>query len=284
VKEIQISPEAIKAIQEASRMLCSFQDTVAKSTKWLIDASNKNKEAFEALGRFQIRIAAVMEGLNQQKITEAISKFKECYEAIEAVSMEANETIKDAHDILFDLGWWIYPEWSFVDLKHIVELNKAGKKKEIEAEIIDYFSEQILDEILSQWKKNKKLQGRCSILEDAIWAHKQQKYTLSIPPLLSQIEGVINENSGKTGRISQRDCIKSLKATLQNNPSAKSYTLFSDTLIIFIEQILRQEFEWGKPSKKGRNPILHGHYVNYADKVFSLKLVLLIDFIQNVFD
>lgn len=284
MKEIQISPEAIKAIQEASRMLCSFQDTVAKSTKWLIDASNKNKEAFEALGRFQIRIAAVMEGLNQQKITEAISKFKECYEAIEAVSMEANETIKDAHDILFDLGWWIYPEWSFVDLKHIVELNKAGKKKEIEAEIIDYFSEQILDEILSQWKKNKKLQGRCSILEDAIWAHKQQKYTLSIPPLLSQIEGVINENSGKTGRISQRDCIKSLKATLQNNPSAKSYTLFSDTLIIFIEQILRQEFEWGKPSKKGRNPILHGHYVNYADKVFSLKLVLLIDFIQNVFD
>jgi hypothetical protein len=282
INKIEVfSKQMIQSTQEIDRVFRSFQDVMVKPAKLLIDSANKNKEIFEALGKCQVGIAKVMESLNEQKITEAINKF---VEDIKIAVEETDETIKEAHDILFSLGWWLYPEWSFVDLKHIVELNRLGKKQEIETEIVSYFGEEMLDKILNQWKNNKRLKGRYPILEDALWAHKQQKYTLSIPPFLSQIEGIINENSGKTGRISQRDCIKSLKMTLQNNYTAKLCFWCSNTLVIFIEQILRQEFEWGKPSKKGRNSILHGHYVNYADKIFSLKLILLIDFIQNVFD
>ena len=276
-RKIQISPETIRTLKEADRMFCSFKNEIAKSTEWLTDFVNNNKEIFEAMRQFQASMVEIAQSCNHLKIAEAIDLLKESFN-------EADKTIREANDILASLGWWVYPEWSFVDLKHIVELHRSGKKQEIESEIINYFSEKILDEILSQWKKNKKLQARYSILEDALWAHKQQKYTLSIPPLLSQIEGIINENSGKTGRISQRDCIKSLKTALQNDPTEKSYSWFSDALVMFVEQVLRQDFEWGKPSKKGRNPILHGHYVNYADKIFSLKLILLADFIQNVFN
>lgn len=193
------------------------------------------------------------------------------------------ETIREANEILLSLGWWIYPDWTIPSLRKIIDAHKNGKDEEIEKAIVDYFNDKKLNEMVKNWSSNKKLSPRMQILEDAVWAHNQGKYTLSVPALLPHVEGIINENSGKKGRITHAECITILKDYLgkEFKPGTLS-SLFPLAVLKFTEGLLKEKFEWGKPSKKGRHPILHGHHVSYSNEVFSLKLILLIDYIQNL--
>lgn len=59
-------------------------------------------------------------------------------------------------------------------------------------------------------------------------------------------------------------------------------TYYPQALVRFMEGMFSESFEWGKPSQRGRSPILHGHYVHYDDHILSLKLILLIDYIQHL--
>ena len=196
---------------------------------------------------------------------------------------QADALTKEASQILLNLGWWIYPAWTFSSLRAIIRTHDEGKDKEIEDAILVYFNEAKFDEMIQAWKTNTKLSPRIHILEDAVWAHNQGKYTLSVPALLPNVEGMINDHSGETGYISQNKCIKILKDYMnkkhKRGPLSSFYPL---AVLTFVKTLLKNDFEWGRPSGNSRNPILHGHHVAYNDKVFSLKLILLIDYIQNL--
>jgi len=90
--------------------------------------------------------------------------------------------------------------------------------------------------------------NRKRIIQDAVDAHQQGLYTLSVPVLLTQLEGVIAEAIGQTAE-NMSSYIMSL---------VSSDNIYRDVKQVFVATDVSNSF---------RNPILHGHDTDY----FSLK-------------
>lgn len=292
---INITNETLRQIQDAKKQFKQLFDSIPK---YKIDeaflaqniVSRIPSDYFKQVAEAQRQIQAMLKQIDLSHLYDAIHEIQKPFVKIAEEAAKTHkfmqytaDTIKEANTILLDLGWWIYPDRTIPTLRNIINAHKDGKDNEIEQAIIDYFNDKRFDEMLASWKSNKKLALRVQIFEDAVWAHKQGKFTLSIPALLPHVEGLINENSGKTGRIRHDECISIFESYLnQKFKKGTVSSLYPLAVLKFVENLLKGRFEWGKPSKKDRHSILHGHYVSYSDKVFSLKLILLIDFIQNL--
>ncbi|MDD5477719.1 MAG: hypothetical protein PHG87_05960 [Candidatus Omnitrophica bacterium] len=195
----------------------------------------------------------------------------------------ANKTAKAADIILINMGWWILPEWTPTDIFNVVLLYREGKEKQIEKQIMTFFDNKKLNKMLKEWKQSHLLKSRIHILKDAIWAHNQGKYTLSVPALLPQLEGIMVEGLELKGNVRYKEIKDSFQDKLKASEVDFIFTIKSSGYRI-IEQYISEKFEWGQitSSKFSRHAILHGHYTNYNRKKTSLKLILLIDYVQKV--
>lgn len=194
------------------------------------------------------------------------------------------KTAKEADIILINMGWWILPDWTISEIFNVVSLYKEGKKKEIEKQIISFFDNKKLNRMLKEWKQNPLLKSRMHILKDAIWAHNKGKYTLSVPALLPQLEGIMVEGLELTGRVPYKELKESFEAKLKT-PEENFISITKSSGYRIIEKYISEKFEWGQPTNSkavGRHTILHGHHTNYNRKKTSLKLILLIDYVQKV--
>lgn len=274
-----IDSETMKALANVNSMMAMLSKNMQFEIQLAhnLTRSFPTKEFIEALEKQTRALSAIKMQMPD------FSRLSSAADAMRQGMLCAHKTMSEAEIVLLELGWWIYPDWTIPALKNIIDAHKAGKDKEIEESIVDYFDKNVLNEMLKRWKTNNKFSTRIQVLEDAIWAHEMGKYTLSVPALLPQIEGIINENSGKKGKITHTECVKILKDYRDKKVKLKPTSFFYPlAALMFAENLLKEAFEWGKPSRKGRSPILHGHNVGYDDKVFSLKLILLIDFLQNL--
>lgn len=160
---------------------------------------------------------------------------------------------------------------------------------------IEYFEENqwgVLQEIVASWEENPYFVRRMSILHDALEAHIQGKYTLSIPALLSQVEGVasgiVEKPAGDTTRI--------MKTAIENIDYGNFVrAACKDILVAFVtspvgyggvksEYMTLEKYpEWLKAKGHlesqtlNRHAILHGMQIDYASKENSLRALLLLD-------
>jgi len=108
--------------------------------------------------------------------------------------------------------------------------------------------------------------GRDAVLLDIVDAHFNGKYTLSIPALFAQVEGVLREIGGLTYRKTFRPAIPrniwSNRLLFTVGDSADEFNAFMTRL-----------FE-GQKTGFNRNPILHGTNSTYATEENSLTLIL----------
>jgi len=56
----------------------------------------------------------------------------------------------------------------------------------------------VLEDMVARW--DFYLGWRNQVFEDAVWAHKNEKYSLSVPALAPQIEGILRQETGEYGR------------------------------------------------------------------------------------
>lgn len=185
-----------------------------------------------------------------------------------------------ADNILRNTGWWIQPHWTIPELLNVIE--SEGKEESIVRFIVGYFSEEELSKITRRWRKNEVLQERVKILEDAVWAHNHGKYTLTVPALLPQIEGMIADIGATMGIRGKTS--KNVKKILNERRMKHSDSLATNTIHEIILEIFtitsKRDKKTAQP-EKGRNPILHGHLTEYDSREFSLKLILLVDYLQE---
>ena len=279
----QIPKEHFRMAFDAQKMLANFS-IPTDEFKQLQKASKRISELrktidFSALSSHIAEIQKKLSSIAWEQFLTANSLAKKTLKQLQFTE----KLMREANEALIQIGWWVYPEWSLLSLKEVVTACKEGRNEEIRQEIIEFFNKDRLIQLTKKWKKNSKLTHRYKSLKDAVWAHDKKKYTLSIPALLPHIEGIINENSGQTGHISHKRCLSILKKYMDSGFKEGSLSSFYPlALLQFTEQLLSLSFEWGKPSQKGRHAILHGHYTDYDDEEYSLKLILLIDFLQNI--
>lgn len=110
--------------------------------------------------------------------------------------------------------------------------------------------------------------SRINILRDAINAHFDRKYTLSVPVLFAQIEGLIRE----TGGLELRD---KFRPTVSTEIWNGRYLFGMSDNAQYFNAFITKLFEGQKDDQTfNRNPVLHGMNVTYDSEEWSLILVL----------
>lgn len=74
-------------------------------------------------------------------------------------------------------------------------------RRELDRVILEYFRKDNyarLSKLVSAWRMH--FEDRHHIFEDALWAHKQGRYTLSISTLATQVEGILRDLTEEYGR------------------------------------------------------------------------------------
>jgi hypothetical protein len=114
------------------------------------------------------------------------------------------------------------------------------------------------------------LTSRIPIVRDAVGAHFEGKYSLSVPALFPQIEGFHREYGGLTLK---QNFVPTLPKDVWN---ARFLPGFTDS-IHFFNAYLTKLFEGSQPDDSfNRNPILHGANASYASEDWSLILILIV--------
>ena len=185
--------------------------------------------------------------------------------------------------ILFQLGWPPFKKIPVIMMDYIIkefeEKEISEVKKEVDELITDYYEENKIINIAKSWRKNKELNNRIHILNSVIEAHIEEKYNLSIPAILPQIEGVIAESFCHEGRMYGKKLKNYIDLLLEDN----YVNSFDESINSYIKRVVLVSFEHGKPinSNLSRHAILHGADIKYGTKINSLKAILLFNYIQD---
>jgi len=141
---------------------------------------------------------------------------------------------------------------------------------------VQLYNKEILLEMLNTWTERGLFKNRIKILKLAVEAHIDGKFELSIPTLLPQIEGFIAEIFNHTGRMHSKDIESYVESIFVRD------SRFDKIDKVFLISTLKENFEWkGTIPFFSRNAILHGADTNYASAPNSLRLILILDQLQN---
>jgi len=162
------------------------------------------------------------------------------------------------------------------ELRELYQLWKKGEKEKVKDFFYEWFSDkEKIDNLIKDLNQNKIFAPRMHILSKALKAHLNSDYELSIPIILSQIDGIfIEKHKDLEGKISFTSTCKECGTTLKskahltaNNISRHILNKENEYLPFFLEHII-DTFE------NLRNEILHGKKLDYPNKDLSTKLIL----------
>lgn len=189
-------------------------------------------------------------------------------------------------------GWPIAPSLPMSFHHYLVELDRKGKAKQAWRKIMGYYHKgnfYALKEMVKSWDKLPSFKSRMPIINDVLEAHCQRKYTLSIPALLPQIEGLLTEFAFVNGIKIPYGSPNGISEKVLETQDA---TVISEAMSSVALECYKQLYKYdgfNKELKKAhhnrkvtRNTILHGISTNYATPTLSLKLFLNLDYLSGL--
>ena len=170
----------------------------------------------------------------------------------------------------FEYNWLFF--LPIPQMKEFYESWKAGKLGDVEEFFRNGFSQdETISKLLTTFDDNEFFKPRIHIIGDALNAHLAGKYTLSIPVILSQVDGIFIERYSRLeGEIvyTCQECGYKRKAPLNaRNISEHLANRESVYFAPFLKHIMDTFVEL-------RNKILHGIKLDYPDVDLSTKLIL----------
>lgn len=224
---------------------------------------------------------------------------------IEETEKAYYEEEKEICKILASREWWVRLDEYFTreELVKICQLGRDSSKVGNVDELIcrkfrdDEYA--ILENMVGQWGSLTYLSDRKIILREALTAHKQAMYAVSIPSLLPLIDGFAHQFDQSVRPRSKAASKKRgrRRMSFDLEKLARYYRL-SETKIVRETCAEWQECLWSKmfemaikgsvygrysgglkppPSTLNRHAILHGWAVDYASEANSLRCFLLLD-------
>jgi hypothetical protein len=143
--------------------------------------------------------------------------------------------------------------------------------------VLKYHDESGLNDIEAGWESNSIIAERLPILRECIDGHRNEYYNLTVPTLLSQIEGILCSAFEHVGTSGGHVWRRYVDAIVENQ------TEYLPIREMIIERLL-ERFRWGDSSATNfsRHTILHGSSLLHGTKVSSMKLILLVDVIVHL--
>jgi len=169
---------------------------------------------------------------------------------------------------------------------------KDAIKKNNEAEIEDFMVQHVrsitkdtASAAYAKWPR------RQAILADAFDAHSKKLYTLSVPVMLAQADGMAFDIFGaylftKKGKIGNK--VKAMiEGKFKQRPLAKSFLellIKASGLRLSTEKLNKSKAEGLSESPLNRHGVLHGIDCDYPKECNSLRAIALINFLNWVYE
>lgn len=261
------------------------------------------KMNFEKLGIFKIikdfeQIKEQMVNLAKpaiefQKIIE-----KSTSDLLEAIKKIPSDLSYSQKEYLFEKGWCLSLDTPINYPGKIRNLIDEKKDKELEKLLINY-TKSIIPNIKE--KVRKSFLSRKKIVDDALKAHEESRYILSIPLLLIQAEGICREIinispflggrnikslskiKDKLGKKLNQYQFNGIKLKIDSLTEILLQSLLNETDInTNVDRIKKKQKKDKKYQSLNRNYIIHGWSVNYASEVNSYKAISFLNFIIDL--
>jgi hypothetical protein len=202
-----------------------------------------------------------------------------------AIAAENFERYRDEEEpeackLLSDAGWLgMDQHFGIQHLRVVVVVHKTQGEAAMNDAILDYFSHDnsaLLVAMSERWLSIPYLRDRENIIRDAVDAHQQGKFTLSIPTLLPMVDGLSAEVLG----------MQSMKAValLAEDRRANDPEVWTQGFCDFLAQVYYKGYEFGKDPAPflNRHGILHGRVFDYPSALNSTRVFLLIDAVAEI--
>lgn len=309
-----VASYAAKQILESVRMSSSMQSALAAlhelSTSPMLDiaatlkASTEISSAFAAvdthsLNTLQEQVRSITAGFDwvPQWAAVAASVANAAQQAMQQADVfrPLQEYIKeqdDAVDAFRAAGWPIAPSMPRELIQHVIGLHQAGKTRYATQVILGYYrrsDNEVLTAAVDRWQACNHFKSRMHIFRDALSVHRSGTYTLSVPALIMQVEGVLSEYvvanhlTAKLGKIS--DVYEAVIGDPEKGPF--QVWAISETLLCQLSTNTYSYTDFGQqlalPVRKRRttrHTIAHGIMPGYDRESVSLKAFLLLDAIS----
>jgi hypothetical protein len=278
-------------------------DFVAESTQQMLShfsrLSQQVARQFEGLEEHNRILTRFYEQTTESMQRAIDSRIKELHQLVNnslARDYEEMEALSQTiGPVLVQAGFWLPPSAPF-DLIHSLNLLVEQDKdtpEGIRKTIVDFYETNdfnLLKEMVDDWQQNPYFEDRMHIIIDALEAHIDNKYTLSIPALLPLVEGILKEITDSPeqpdkvlGRLLGDFFREAYKDAVLEYVAERMYCYVDS------EYFTPERFpEWLKSrSLRGaktlqRHAILHGVHIDYASRENSLRVFLLLDVLANI--
>lgn len=255
---------------------------------------NKNNKIFDSLtniGKVAMEFSnAISESIKPMielagKVNEFLQseKVRETFKNIAEGIIETEEDIINYKEVMGILGYPPSTSTDFILMRQIgrefIENGETNLREVIDDVMKDHYDLTKINEMKLEWGRHKFVKDRVSLLRQALTAHNLGMYALSIPSLLSQMEGIIIEGYKIKGKVNGYQ-FKKIVESLFINPDDESFDFNNEIRDFYIRFIL-DGFVHGQQirSDVSRHAILHGGAKPsfFAKEEVSLKLILMMD-------
>ena len=183
--------------------------------------------------------------------------------------------------IMIEIDWPPPLKISPKSMHKIIEIyqkNGVTKAKEYSNTLLlKLYDKKLLIDLLKSWESKVWLDKRITILENVIDAHNEEKFILSIPAMLPQIEGIIVDGYNHKGWFDERKLRKYIDKLYKDG--VKNFSV-DEVIRTFLLKTVWAKFQHGTKtgSSFSRHAILHGADTKYGTAENSLKVILLFDY------
>lgn len=195
-------------------------------------------------------------------------------------------------EVLKRFGLWLVPVLLPYPLAQLAQYLSSNDEASARTLLTTFCNADFLNKIVSDWWRIPEFEFRHSLIDDALWAHREGKYHLSISTLLPHVEGIIVHwefNQGMNVRFRPESRIRDFQQRTQGE--AKSpflYTSVHSATIDFIltGPVLSTFQNWQDnldPAFPNRHAIGHGRYEpSLFTEETSIKVFLLLDTVKQL--
>lgn len=245
------------------------------------------KTLFSAVKKINVITTSIGEYINSDE-------FKESIRNILREGEEAGEDVKRFKEVIIAMG---YPPSDNMDMRLIRKIGKVilehdadYLKKIIDDIMLEFHTPDRITEIKLEWEHYIFLKDRLPLLRQALNAHNLGMYAITIPSLLSQMEGIIIDGFELKKKVKgyEFECLVKVlfnhddvnpKKEIQNDQ--EEIFDFDRLICEFYLKFLLAPFEHGQQevSRESRHAILHGgaRPITYDHEHISLKMIIMMD-------
>lgn len=296
--------QALAPIQDINKMMNGYADQI-------------KKQHDELITMFSFDLTPILDSYNSasklvSKTTETFQNLTKSFdfsfiEKMDELIKEMAKSDAEMAALLKESGWFFSPtmmDLAMVDIQEALIKYKEGDKDAIYNLVRTTFCSNEFENLKNaqkNWSLNDYFSGRENIINQAINAHIRGEYALSIPVLITQIEGIAGEFCEKNSvevMATDRNGKKTLrKITTKNsnggyklqgainNEFLKGGIFHPEVLLSLIDSIIFTNTDnLGKDYSTilNRHGILHGNIKMYDSEINSYKCILLLDVLSEL--